>query len=99
MVDAYINIGKLNKGIIINYFLKKNENSLSRTTGFNTSASNLEEAKEMLEGIIYDCSEKEIEVTSKDQSQISKYTKIGLEKLKEIKKFLSDKRKDITFIL
>jgi len=95
--QAYLNIGQYGKQFLIGYFLNKNGRQ-GKTKGF-TNSSSLRETKEKLGELVKGSLEEEINIISENRLKKDGYIKIGLEKLKELQKFLSSKRKDITFLL
>jgi len=99
MLDAYINLKySLDKKVQTDYTLSKDNKNNVKTSGF-ISPHNLEELKSKLLELVRYSHEKEIIMTSKTNPKIKRYSEIGIKKLQEIRKFLSDKRPDITFKL
>ena len=99
MVDAYIDIKYSNKRIQINYSLSIDIRTSFKTIGVSSSSSNFEEAKTKLKGLVKDSHEEEIIIKSKLYLKLKGYSKMGVNRLKEIKSLLSEQRPDITFKL
>ena len=99
MKGAYINLKYYNKRIQINYYISKDTWNHMRTTGLSASFDDFEETKEKLSELVKDSTEREIIISSKLQSRLKGYTLLGLQRLKEVKKFLINQRPDITFKL
>ena len=98
-MNAYINLRYSTYGIIVDYFLSKDIRNNLRTSGFSASSKNFGETKDKLKDLVKDSHEEEIIISSKLQSRLKRYSKFGLQRLREIKKVLSNQRPDITFKL
>ena len=98
-MDAYINLRYSTYSIIVDYFLSKDIRNNLRTVGLSASSKDFEETKDNLKNLVKDSHEKEIIISRKLRSRLKKYSRFGLQRLKEIKKVLSNHRPDITFKL
>ena len=99
MGEAYINLKYFKRRIQINYHVSKDTWNHMRTTGLSASFEDFEKTKEKLSEIVKNSHEEEIIISSKLQSRLKGYTLLGLQRLKEVKRFLSNQRPDITFKL
>jgi len=103
MGEAYINVRRFNRRILIDYWISREINGYRKAMGIVSPADNIDEAKKRLAEIVKYSREEEIHITRKlnhfFNTERTIYHRIGLQILEEIKDFLSNQRKDITFVL
>ena len=98
--EGYIDIKRINGNYIIEYFLTQTYNGIKSFGISSGLGENLPELKEYILSLLKKTSEKEVLLKStKPEDFQERYSELPKRELSQIKRSLSYKRKDITFLI